>query len=121
MDFGAFVRLENDIEGLIHISELSKKRIQSPGEAVKEGDEVTAEILTIDRDSKKIQLSIRLVESESALSDGEAASSGLNIFARVLKNSLKKTEKKEKSSDANPSDESASKDGKQKDENEDGG
>ena len=117
VDFGAFVRLENDIEGLIHISELSKKRIQSPGEAVKEGDEVTAEILTIDRDSKKIQLSRRLVESESALSDGEAASSGLNIFARVLKNSLKKTEKKEESPNANPTGESASKDGKQNDEN----
>ncbi|MCY4513190.1 MAG: 30S ribosomal protein S1 [Bdellovibrionales bacterium] len=102
LDFGAFVQLDNDIEGLIHISELSRKRIKSPGEVVKEGDEVTAEILTIDKEAKKINLSIRLVESEEAKTE-EKPEGSLNAFAKVLKSSLgkvdsqksKKTEEKD--------------------------
>ena len=98
LDFGAFVQLDNDIEGLIHISELSKKRVKSPGEIVRKGDEVTAEILSIDKDAKKINLSVRLVEigktkiktKESPEKDG-----GMNIFARVLKSSLGKAEEKQ--------------------------
>ena len=91
LDFGAFVQLDNDIEGLIHVSELSKKRVKSPKEVVKEGDQVTAEILTIDKDAKKINLSIRLVESEGTKTD-EKSEGSLNVFAKVLKSSLGKAD-----------------------------
>jgi small subunit ribosomal protein S1 len=63
--FGAFARLEGDIEGLIHISELSENRIQHPKEAVKEGDALTLRVIRIDEDQRRIGLSLRKVDSSS--------------------------------------------------------
>ena len=64
VDFGVFVKLQENIEGLIHVSELSRKRVQNPRDIIKVGDKITAEILSIDSESKKISLSRRLVETE---------------------------------------------------------
>jgi small subunit ribosomal protein S1 len=61
--FGAFARLEGDIEGLIHISELSENRINHPKESVKEGDMLTLRVIRIDADQRRIGLSLRKVDS----------------------------------------------------------
>ena len=61
--FGAFARLEGEIEGLIHISELSEKRIEHPKEVLKEGDVVTLRVLKIDTENHRIGLSLRRVDS----------------------------------------------------------
>jgi small subunit ribosomal protein S1 len=61
--FGAFARLEGDVEGLIHISELSENRINHPKEAVKEGDVLTLRVIRIDADQRRIGLSLRKVDS----------------------------------------------------------
>lgn len=61
-DFGVFVELDADIEGLIHISELSKARITKPDEVVKEGDMLKAEVVTIDKEARRIGLSAKLVQ-----------------------------------------------------------
>ncbi len=61
--FGAFARLEGDVEGLIHISELSENRINHPKEAVKEGDMLTLRVIRIDSDQRRIGLSLRKVDS----------------------------------------------------------
>lgn len=61
--FGAFARLEGDIEGLIHISEISENRIEHPREALHEGDVVTLRIIRIDSDQRRIGLSLRKVDS----------------------------------------------------------
>ncbi|MBN1305820.1 MAG: S1 RNA-binding domain-containing protein [Anaerolineales bacterium] len=61
--FGAFARLESDIEGLIHISELSEQRIEHPKEVLKEGDVVNLRIIRIDPDQHRIGLSLRKVDS----------------------------------------------------------
>ena len=61
--FGAFARLENDLEGLIHISEISERRIEPPKEVLKEGDNVTLRVIKIDPDNHRIGLSLRRVES----------------------------------------------------------
>lgn len=61
--FGAFARLEEDLEGLIHISELSEQRINHPKEVVKEGDVVTLRVIKIDPDRRRIGLSLRKVDS----------------------------------------------------------
>ncbi len=61
--FGAFARLEEDMEGLIHISEISEKRIEHPKEVLKEGDVVTLRVIKIDPDNHRIGLSLRRVES----------------------------------------------------------
>jgi small subunit ribosomal protein S1 len=61
--FGAFAKLEDDVEGLIHISEISEKRIEHPKEALKEGETVTLRVIKIDPDNHRIGLSVRKVES----------------------------------------------------------
>jgi small subunit ribosomal protein S1 len=61
--FGAFARLADDVEGLIHISEISEKRIEHPKEVLKEGDTVTLRIIKIDPGNHRIGLSLRRVDS----------------------------------------------------------
>ena len=61
--FGAFARLEGDIEGLIHVSEISDQRIEHPKEALNEGDTVILRIIRIDADRRRIGLSLRKVDS----------------------------------------------------------
>jgi small subunit ribosomal protein S1 len=46
-DFGAFVELEDGIEGLIHVSQISRKRVEKPRDVVSEGQEVQARIIEI--------------------------------------------------------------------------
>jgi small subunit ribosomal protein S1 len=58
-DFGAFVRLEEGIEGLIYSSELSAERVDNPAEVVQPGQQVTALITRVDPIEQKISLSIR--------------------------------------------------------------
>ena len=64
-EFGAFVTLEEGIEGLIYSSELSNERVENPAEVVQAGQEVTALVVKVDPAEQKISLSIR------ALSDKE--------------------------------------------------
>lgn len=64
-DFGVFVELEEGIEGLIHISELSHAKVKDPSELVQPGQEVTAEILNVDISERKIRLSIKALEQTS--------------------------------------------------------
>lgn len=59
-DFGVFVELSDDIEGLVHISELSTKRVNSPDEVCNVGDTIKAEVISIDQDARKVGLSARL-------------------------------------------------------------
>ena len=66
--FGAFARLDDDLEGLIHVSELSEHRINHPKEVVKEGDQVTLRVIKIDPERRRIGLSLRKVDS-AAYSD----------------------------------------------------
>ncbi len=62
--FGAFARLEGDLEGLIHISEISETRIEHPKEAgLHEGSVVTLRIIRIDPEQRRIGLSLRKVDS----------------------------------------------------------
>lgn len=61
--FGAFARLEGDIEGLIHISEISENRIEHPKEVLKEGDVKTLRVIRIDPEQHRIGLSLRKVDS----------------------------------------------------------
>jgi small subunit ribosomal protein S1 len=58
-NFGAFVELEQDLEGLLHISELADHKIDKPQDVVKLGQEVEVKILRIDTESRKIGLSLR--------------------------------------------------------------
>ncbi|HVK61980.1 MAG TPA: 30S ribosomal protein S1 [Bdellovibrionales bacterium] len=70
-DFGVFVELEADIEGLIHISEISMERINKPEEATSVGATLRAEIISIDKDARKIGLSAKLVKLRESKADVE--------------------------------------------------
>jgi len=63
VSYGAFVRLEDGIEGLVHISEMSwTRRINHPSEVVKPGDEVEVVVLEIDKDKQEISLGMKQTE-----------------------------------------------------------
>ncbi len=57
-DFGAFVQLQPGIQGLIHISEISQERIDHPDQVLHDGQEITVRILDLDRERKRISLSL---------------------------------------------------------------
>ena len=61
--FGAFARIGEELEGLIHVSELSEQRIAHPKEVVHVGDVVTLRIIKIDAERRRIGLSLRKVDS----------------------------------------------------------
>ena len=113
MDFGVFVELEPGVEGLIHISELSTQRVQTPDQAVQVGDSLKVEVLNIDLEARKIGLSVKQVQLRgdqpiSVSTDGEKKSTDEktdsqkkkkmeSFFGRALKASLgvKSTEQEE--------------------------
>ena len=65
IDFGAFILLENDVEGLIHISEVSTKRIKTLDDVLSVGDSVKVKIIKITKHDQKIGLSMKHVEQDN--------------------------------------------------------
>jgi len=63
-DFGVFVELTPGVEGMIHISELSDKRVRACGDVVKVGQEVNARVLKVDREARRISLSLKPAAAE---------------------------------------------------------
>ncbi len=64
-DYGAFVEIAPGVEGLIHVSEMSwSTHLRSAGDFVKVGDEVEAEVLTLDREDRKISLGIKQLNKD---------------------------------------------------------
>jgi small subunit ribosomal protein S1 len=57
--FGAFAKMDDSIEGLIHISEMADYRINHPKEIVQEGDEVQVRVIRVDPQRRRIGLSLR--------------------------------------------------------------
>jgi small subunit ribosomal protein S1 len=72
--FGAFVRLEDGIEGLVHVSELSDTPVSSPGAVVKEGDALRLKVIRIDTQRKRIGLSLRQAQEYGYDADDEDGS-----------------------------------------------
>ena len=57
--YGAFVELDNDIDGLVHISQISEDRVEKIKDVLNADDEVTARVIKIDKDDRRIGLSIK--------------------------------------------------------------
>ncbi|MCF6093522.1 30S ribosomal protein S1 [Microaerobacter geothermalis] len=66
VSFGAFVEIAPGVEGLVHISQIANRHIGTPGEVLKEGQEVEAKIIDMNLAEKRISLSIKEVEQEKA-------------------------------------------------------
>jgi small subunit ribosomal protein S1 len=73
-NFGVFVELESDLEGLLHISELADHKIEKPQDVVNVGEEVEVKILRVDTESRKIGLSLRRVQWAAEEKQSGAAS-----------------------------------------------
>ena len=79
MPFGAFVRLDGPIEGLIHISEITNRRIQHPREVLEEGNVVPVKLVRIEKDRHRLGLSLR-----QARNDAEAMGFGFDRNGSVI-------------------------------------
>ncbi|MBS6610113.1 MULTISPECIES: bifunctional 4-hydroxy-3-methylbut-2-enyl diphosphate reductase/30S ribosomal protein S1 [Peptoniphilus] len=65
LDFGAFVRLEQGVDGLLHVSQISREHVEKPQDKLSIGEEVTVKVTDIDEENQKISLSIKaLIEPE---------------------------------------------------------
>jgi small subunit ribosomal protein S1 len=69
-DFGLFVEVEEGIEGLVHVSEMSKKKIKSPKEAFNEGDSIEAKVIHVSADERRLGLSLKAQEPERKRTGG---------------------------------------------------
>jgi small subunit ribosomal protein S1 len=98
-DFGVFVELEGGLEGLIHISETGLEPSVRMEEKFKVGDEVAAKIIKVDRDERKIALSLRehVMDSERKQVDEYHATQG--VLDQTLGRAAKKTKKRNDESD----------------------
>jgi small subunit ribosomal protein S1 len=98
-DFGAFMEIEEGVEGLIYVSELSESRVEKPADIVKMGDKVRTEILSIEPKERRISLSIKQLgrseeraNYETYMGDKNKKTSMGDLLGDALKNSLKKDE-----------------------------
>ena len=90
-NFGVFVELEPDLEGLLHISELSDQKVETPKDVVKVGDDLEVKILRVDTEDRKIGLSLKRAqwaqeegEVGGAESSGEPRRGGLSSEGGML-------------------------------------
>jgi len=79
--FGAFVRLEPGVEGLVHVSELATRHIRSVGDVVKEGEVVECRVLAVDPDEQRMSLSIKALAAKPAASGAESADAADDVDA----------------------------------------
>ena len=91
-NFGVFVGLEDGLEGLLHVSELSDEKVENPEDLVSVGDEVEVKVLRVDTDERKIGLSKRRVEwsaEQEAAAAKEESSDGAGVIMGVPEAELK--------------------------------
>jgi len=104
-DFGLFVELEEGIEGLVHVSEISKEKIKSPVGQFKPGDKISAKVINISPKDRKIGLSVKKVEEQDErtnydeyINTSKAATSNLG---ELLKEGLEAKAQNTTNGDAN--------------------
>ncbi len=91
MDFGAFVELTPGVEGLIHISELSERRVRAVSDVVQEGQEVEVRVIKVDTEANRISLSMRpepVARAEPVAAAGGKDKSGKQKRKRPLRGGL---------------------------------
>jgi len=88
-DFGAFVELEEGIEGLVHVSEISREKVEKPSDVLKVGDTVSAMVLHVDPHERRIGLSMKVLkekvergEVEKYISNNESTTPSLGALIR---------------------------------------
>jgi len=85
VDFGAFVRFNNNLEGLVHISEIAWQRLDHPRDILKVGDKVKAEIIDLNQDTGKFSLSIKKLQKDPWENISEKYQVGQIVSGKILK------------------------------------
>ena len=84
-DFGAFIELENGVDGLIHISDFSWKKIKHPSEQLKKKDEVKAIVLNIDKANCRISLGVKQLQPDPWDDIAKSYSIGMDVEGTIIK------------------------------------
>ncbi|XPV76048.1 MAG: 30S ribosomal protein S1 [Desulfovibrio sp.] len=91
-DFGLFVEVEEGIEGLVHVSEISRKKIKNPSEVFKESETIEAKVIHVSADDRRLGLSIKQLTEEEPKKSKEYRSGGKetpsNTFGDLLRAKL---------------------------------
>jgi len=104
-DYGAFIELEEGIEGLVHVSEISKENIKSPKEHYQISDTITAKVMNINSDERRIGLSIKRLVDDKYLEDfAKNVKPATSSFGAILGNSIQEQIEANKPQD-NPAEE----------------
>jgi small subunit ribosomal protein S1 len=98
-DFGVFIELEDGVEGLIHVSELSKEKVENPSDVVKVGEAVSAMVINIDPKERKIGLSVRSLGEKDEKNEVErymaSQKSATPSLGRLIQEEMEKKARKE--------------------------
>ncbi|MFN4218926.1 MAG: 30S ribosomal protein S1 [Candidatus Bipolaricaulia bacterium] len=95
-DFGAFMKITEDVEGLIHVSEITEERISTPADVLQVGQTVKARIIGINEEKRQVRLSMRNVHKQERLVTSEdAGHEAITMGERIkgLKELLKESER----------------------------
>jgi small subunit ribosomal protein S1 len=85
-NFGVFVELEQGVDGLVHISDLSwTRKIRHPGEVVKKGDEIEVLILNVDVDQRRISLGVKQLEDNPWETFGDTYAAGTEVEGQIVR------------------------------------
>lgn len=112
-NFGAFVELEKDLEGLLHISELADHKVDKPQDVVKVDDELEVKILKVDTDARKIGLSLRRVQwaaeeqANEPADEPKAPTGPEKVLSDAHVEQIKKAQEKKDSNEPEPDDKDA--------------
>jgi small subunit ribosomal protein S1 len=87
VEFGAFVDLDGGVKGLVHLSEISRKRIEHPKEALRNGQEVDVKVIKIEKGGDRISLSIRALEPDPWDSLDQVYQTGSAFQGRIARHS----------------------------------
>ncbi|MBQ5892773.1 MAG: S1 RNA-binding domain-containing protein [Clostridia bacterium] len=76
MSYGAFAKITDDVDGLIHVSQIALTRVENPADVLTSGQTVTVKITKIDDEQQRVSLSIRALLEETAEGPTEAEIDG---------------------------------------------
>jgi len=82
-DFGAFIELETGVDALLHVSQISKERVEKPADVLKVGDEVTAKVVDFNEADKKISLSVKAMFAPEPSEKDDADVVSVDIDAAI--------------------------------------
>jgi len=101
-DFGVFVEVEEGIEGLVHVSEISNKKVKAPSEMFKEGVSIQAKVIHVSAEERRLGLSIKqLKEDEERKKPKEFRSGTSEVAGQTLGDLLKQATEEAEASEEN--------------------